>query len=194
MEVRLVIENGRRRQVFRLPGRSAGLGRGGGNAVRIPSADVSRQHCRLDIENGALVVEDLDSVNGTYLNGVRVDGRQIVCPGDRLEVGPVTFVVEYELTPDALERLQDGDVGEVELLEVGEDDPTEKAAAPLREEEEAVDVEPVEDEDATEAYEGQPLDLSFIEKPWQPPKDGDLRDILSHMQDGDEPPPKKKRK
>jgi len=50
-------------------------------------------------------------------------------PGDKVNVGPVTFVVEYELTPKALERLRtmDYDVvddkgGQEIVLEAGDDE------------------------------------------------------------------------
>lgn len=55
---------------------------------------VSRVHCRLTADkSGQLVVEDLDSTNGTRLNGERVK-RAIAKAGDELGVGQVSFVVE----------------------------------------------------------------------------------------------------
>ncbi len=127
MDVRLVVEQGRRRlRVVRLRGPATRIGRARGSGVRIPSAEVSRQHCVLRVEEGLVTVEDLDSVNGTYLNGEAVVGCQVVRPGDRLNVGPVTFVVEYELTPEALERLRDSADGhEYEIVEVAEVEPAE---------------------------------------------------------------------
>jgi pSer/pThr/pTyr-binding forkhead associated (FHA) protein len=127
MDVRLVVEQGRRRlRVVRLRGPATRIGRARGSGVRIPSAEVSRQHCVLRVEEGLVTVEDLDSVNGTYLNGEAVVGCQVVRPGDRLNVGPVTFVVEYELTPEALERLRDSADGhEYEMVEVAEVEPAE---------------------------------------------------------------------
>ena len=86
-------------------------GRSHGNTVRIPSAEVSRQHCRLSKKDGLVMVRDLGSVNGTLLNGTRISAEEVVRPGDRVEVGPVTFVVEYELTPEALAQLHGLDAG-----------------------------------------------------------------------------------
>src|SRR5688500_9469457 len=40
--------------------------------LRIPDQEVSRFHCALRIEQGRLLVGDLDSINGTYLNGKRI--------------------------------------------------------------------------------------------------------------------------
>jgi len=55
---------------------------------------VSRVHCRLTADkSGQLVVEDLESTNGTRLNGERVK-RAVAKAGDELGVGQVSFSVE----------------------------------------------------------------------------------------------------
>jgi len=106
MEVRLVVEKGaRKQQVFRMRKPEFFIGRKHECDIRIPASDVSRRHCRLNFFDGLLYVEDLDSANGTQLNGESVAGRQVAQPGDRLKVGPVTFVIEYELSADAQARL-----------------------------------------------------------------------------------------
>src|SRR5690606_6886301 len=65
---------------------------------RIPLGDVSRKHCRLVKDNGELRVEDLGSSNGTFHNGQRVQ-EAVLEPGDALQIGPVTFVVQVEGVP-----------------------------------------------------------------------------------------------
>jgi len=106
MIAHLVVEQGRRRKVFQLRGPESIIGRSHGNTVRIPSSQVSRKHCRLRFEEGLIYVEDLGSVNGTFLNGQRLRGREIARPGDSLEIGPVAFIIEYDLTPNAQQRLR----------------------------------------------------------------------------------------
>jgi pSer/pThr/pTyr-binding forkhead associated (FHA) protein len=55
---------------------------------------VSRLHCRLSADaSGQLVVEDLDSQNGTFVNGKKVE-RATLKSGDRLTVGRVDFTVQ----------------------------------------------------------------------------------------------------
>ena len=55
---------------------------------------VSRVHCRLTADaSGQLVVEDLESTNGTHVNGTRVT-RAIAKPGDEIGVGKVTIRIE----------------------------------------------------------------------------------------------------
>ena len=118
MNVRLVVEKGaKRRRTFTVEKSEVVIGRRKGIGIRIPSSQVSRQHCRLYEENGVLMVEDMDSSNGTFLNEVAVLGPEMVQPGDLLQVGPVTFVVEYELSNQAMNRF---DGGEMEVEEVFE--------------------------------------------------------------------------
>jgi pSer/pThr/pTyr-binding forkhead associated (FHA) protein len=201
MDVRLVIERGAKRKVLHFRGDEAVVGRSHGNTVRIPSAEVSRQHCRLYLNEGLVTVEDLGSVNGTFLNGQRIQEGEVVRPGDNIEVGPVRFVVEYELTPEALDRLReiDGQVQQVEALEGlidGEVIPDEELPVLQELEEESlpvveqvevkgeVEVTPMEAEELG----ALPVDFDFDATSWQMPEGGDLRDLLS--EDGDEPPTK----
>ncbi len=52
---------------------------------------VSRHHCRLLFDGGEVTVEDTDSLNGTYVNGVCVD-RAVLCSGDALQIGRFQMV------------------------------------------------------------------------------------------------------
>ncbi|RMG41089.1 MAG: FHA domain-containing protein [Planctomycetota bacterium] len=61
--------------------------------VTLPVPAVSKRHCRLNVSPEALVVEDLDSANGTWANDRRVQTRRLL-PGDTLRVASVAFVVE----------------------------------------------------------------------------------------------------
>lgn len=67
---------------------------------RAPRADfvvdaplVSRLHCRLTCQDDGLLVEDLESTNGTYVNGERIR-KLVVRAGDALKVGRVEFAVK----------------------------------------------------------------------------------------------------
>jgi pSer/pThr/pTyr-binding forkhead associated (FHA) protein len=71
-----------------------------GRAVRadfvVDVAMVSRLHCRfVSRERGELEVEDLNSTNGTFVNGRRVQ-RATLEAGDRLRVGRLELVVSRE--------------------------------------------------------------------------------------------------
>src|SRR5262245_35922212 len=100
MEVNLLaIQGAREPQEIRLKAAETVIGRQKGCGLRIPSATVSRRHCRLRVLADSLTVEDLGSANGSYLNGQRVTGVQVARPGDQLQIGPVTFRVEYQAAP-----------------------------------------------------------------------------------------------
>ncbi len=65
---------------------------------RDPAADVvlahplvSRRHARVAPRAGGVVVSDLVSANGTFVNGRRVPGSAALKPGDRIDVGPYTL-------------------------------------------------------------------------------------------------------
>lgn len=126
MNVRLILMRNRKRvwTTQLRDAEEATLGRARGCTVRVPSSQVSRLHCRLHIRRGLVTVEDLESVNGTFINGKRVRDSEIVHPGDRLSIGPATFVVEYELSTTTLKALGGDEdhliqetAGDVDLVE-----------------------------------------------------------------------------
>jgi ABC transport system ATP-binding/permease protein len=75
-----------------LPGAIKTIGRAPRADFRVDAALVSRLHCRLTAGATDLEVMDLDSTNGTFVNGARVE-RALLKTGDRLGVGKVEFVV-----------------------------------------------------------------------------------------------------
>jgi pSer/pThr/pTyr-binding forkhead associated (FHA) protein len=80
--------------VFRLrPGAIKTIGRTPGADLILDAALVSRIHCRLEAGDAAMVVIDLESTNGTYVNDARIE-RSTVANGDRLRVGRVELTVE----------------------------------------------------------------------------------------------------
>jgi pSer/pThr/pTyr-binding forkhead associated (FHA) protein len=82
---------------FRLtPGASKTLGRAAHADFCVDVPLVSRFQCRLDVSHdGVVEVVDLDSTNGTWINGERV-GRAELLEGQLLRVGRVEFVLERD--------------------------------------------------------------------------------------------------
>jgi pSer/pThr/pTyr-binding forkhead associated (FHA) protein len=102
MDVKLVVIKGsRHKQIIALRSTETLIGRRRGCDIRIGSSRVSRRHCLLSLHAGSVMVQDLDSVNGTFVNGQRVVGKRLVRPGDRLDVGPVSFAVNYVMSRSA---------------------------------------------------------------------------------------------
>ena len=78
------------------PGGVKTVGRAPGADFILDAALVSRLHCRLEAEGEGLLVVDLDSTNGTFVNDKRVE-RARLASGDRLRVGRVELTVEKAL-------------------------------------------------------------------------------------------------
>ena len=71
------------------------IGRGRGATIMLPHPLVSRQHCELYEDGGHLMVRDLGSLNGTFVNNERIT-ESALPPGELLTVGAVTFRAVYE--------------------------------------------------------------------------------------------------
>ncbi len=74
-------------------GRELSLGSEPTNDLTIPVAGVSKRHAIIRRRAGRLEVTDLDSTNGTFVNGRRIRGRTALERGDELRIGPVRFVL-----------------------------------------------------------------------------------------------------
>ncbi|MCA8926324.1 MAG: FHA domain-containing protein, partial [Planctomycetes bacterium] len=77
------------------------MGRGSDTSVRLPDMSLSRRHCQLTNTPRGLLIADLGSSNGTYLNGTRLpQGWHQVRPGDRVSLGACEFhVFDYDAAP-----------------------------------------------------------------------------------------------
>ena len=71
------------------------IGRNPEADVRVDDRWISRVHCEIGELDGPLVVRDLDSRNGTAVNGQYITESHLL-PGDRLTVGLTTFEVQYQ--------------------------------------------------------------------------------------------------
>ena len=65
--------------------------------VHIPTTTISRQHVRIFCRGEEYHVEDLDSTNGTYINGVKIK-RCILRNNDQITVGDITITFLEERT------------------------------------------------------------------------------------------------
>jgi len=65
-----------------------GVGREDDNVIRIlDDAYVSSHHARISVVGDGVVVDDLGSRNGTFLNGAKLSDRRPLRIGDRLQIG-----------------------------------------------------------------------------------------------------------
>ncbi len=70
------------------------VGRHDDCVIRIRSSQVSRRHCEIFEADDRLMVRDLGSSNGTYVNGKRVLGQQPLNVGDVIGIGGVSLRVD----------------------------------------------------------------------------------------------------
>jgi hypothetical protein len=70
------------------------LGRGDGADIRLEDTFASTSHARLVPQGDVIVLEDLGSTNGTYLNGESLLGPQPLHSGDRIRIGDSEFTFE----------------------------------------------------------------------------------------------------
>jgi predicted component of type VI protein secretion system len=94
MDFELVVVKGRSaNQTLKLSDGITIVGRHDDCQLRIKSAQVSRRHCELFEKKGLLLVKDLGSTNGTYVNGKRIQEQRVLEPGDELMIGQVKLRV-----------------------------------------------------------------------------------------------------
>lgn len=99
MKVNLVIfkKNGNKKS-FPVPSSVTVLGRRQDCDLCIPIINVSRKHCQLNQDQDKLMVRDLGSRNGTFVNGSEVKEAELQA-GDKLAVGPLSFAVQIDGMP-----------------------------------------------------------------------------------------------
>lgn len=71
------------------------IGRGREVNLTLPHPLVSRQHCELFERDGTLLVRDLNSLNGTYVDSQKIQETEILKPDQLLTIGNVTFRAVY---------------------------------------------------------------------------------------------------
>jgi hypothetical protein len=70
------------------------IGRADSSEIRIEDSFASGRHARLYDREGAVYIEDLNSTNGTYVNGRRLGTQQVLRPRDRIRIGDTEFRFE----------------------------------------------------------------------------------------------------
>jgi pSer/pThr/pTyr-binding forkhead associated (FHA) protein len=80
-------------RVVELNGRPMTIGRAPDNVLVLTDSRASRHHARVDARRGSLVLTDLGSTNGSWVNGRRVESIALG-QGDRLRIGTTELLVE----------------------------------------------------------------------------------------------------
>jgi diguanylate cyclase (GGDEF)-like protein len=78
------------------------VGRTSATPIHLMDPEVSRRHARFVVEANRIVVEDLGSTNGTFVNGERIGGPRALADGDKIQIGTTT-ILKFSFH-DALDR------------------------------------------------------------------------------------------
>ncbi len=82
------------------------VGRVRGNDIVLPKGNVSKHHCRLLIQGDEVIVEDLHSTNGTYVNGRKIAEPTTVTTTDKIFVGD--FIIRLNMLSASMESMRPG--------------------------------------------------------------------------------------
>ena len=153
MEVKLVfIRKDRTTQSFPLPSSVTFIGRRQDCDLCIPLSVVSRRHCEIYSEFGRVMVRDLKSQNGTFVNHVSIEETQIKA-GDTLRIGPIHFVVQIDGVPDNLDEF---------LLQADEHPAETQATAPSQDETHEADFDDIIGSSAGNAGQSQTMNIDDV--------------------------------
>ena len=103
--------------------------------LHLPLPSVSRRHCEIVVDDKGPRARDLGSSNGTFLNDMRLTSETALGPGDTIVIGPCRFAIQINGQPATLK-----------MPDEPRPDLSETPVAPAR----ATNVEPEEDDDATD--------------------------------------------
>ena len=102
----LVLEGVDKGRVFRDLPIPVTIGREEGNVLRLNDERVSRYHAKIQHDEGDTILTDLDSTNGTRVNGQRVR-RAALLPNDLLAIAAFRYQLKFGDVPDDSEERSD---------------------------------------------------------------------------------------
>jgi pilus assembly protein CpaF len=70
------------------------IGRIDENDICLPKGNISKKHTKIVCKGGKIIVLDLKSTNGTYVNGRKLGGPQVISPADKVYIGDFILNVE----------------------------------------------------------------------------------------------------
>ncbi|MCB9600612.1 MAG: diguanylate cyclase [Sandaracinus sp.] len=89
-------------ETHELAGGTSEVGRTSATPIHLMDPEVSRRHARFVVQGQRVVVEDLGSTNGTFVNGVQISGPTELADGDKIQIGTTT-ILKFSFH-DALDR------------------------------------------------------------------------------------------
>ena len=77
--------------VLRLKQIQTTIGRGKNNNINLEDSYISHSHTRILFQDGGFYIEDLGSINGTFVNGIRIDSPVVLQEGDIIKIAGNIF-------------------------------------------------------------------------------------------------------
>ena len=109
-EPTLLISERGRTQVFPLRGTSLTIGRGARCEIRLNDPKASREHARVEVAGENFVLRDLDSANGTHVNGVRTQECRLA-EDDTIRIGEAALVLRLGARPSGRDEMRPMNTG-----------------------------------------------------------------------------------
>jgi TM2 domain-containing membrane protein YozV len=91
------------------------------NDIALEDERVSRQHAQVQVQDTAVIIADVGSRNGTFVNGQPVTGWQSINPGDVISIGGLQLAYQAE-----------HDIGATQALDAGQPQPSPAPAPPAQ--------------------------------------------------------------
>jgi len=90
----VLLSEGLTGRTFELKGEKTTVGRVSDNMFEIPEASVSSHHAEIHLRGNEVLIKDLNSTNGTFINGEKVASEAVLKPGQILRLGMVEMRLE----------------------------------------------------------------------------------------------------
>jgi pSer/pThr/pTyr-binding forkhead associated (FHA) protein len=94
----------------KLPAPKCLIGRNDDCHLKPQSEAVSRRHCVILTTDSEVMIRDLNSRNGTYVNGEKITGDTVLLNGDLVKVGPLEFEMLIEHTAARIKKAKVSDI------------------------------------------------------------------------------------
>ena len=108
------------------------IGRADYNDITMPDESVSTSHAKLQRREGVWVLIDLDSTNGTWVDGERMKGEVPLAPGAVVRFGDVSLVFEPTEADDAMGVAKGGGTKVIQAMKLPAAPPAQAAPAPAK--------------------------------------------------------------
>lgn len=99
MMIITISEKGGQQSQYDFSSAAVTIGRMKGNDIVLPKGNVSKKHSRITSVDGQLFITDMNSTNGTYVNGRKVTGEQAIAESDKIYIGD--FILQVQSAPAA---------------------------------------------------------------------------------------------